>query len=105
MPNRIKVYYKITLYSQIFFVFLILFFLNGCEEFGALPKGIDFEKTKQSSNFDVKKKKFVNRNKGVFERMKKESGFWKNPRANLKNNFFFNTNQTEPISNSMARNR
>ena len=89
MHNIIKVYNKIKLYSQIFFVFSILFFLNGCEEFGALPKGIDFEKTKQSSNFDVEKKKFVNRNKGVFERMKKESGFWKNPRANLKNNFFF----------------
>ena len=77
MHNIIKVYNKIKLYSQIFFVFSILFFLNGCEEFGALPKGIDFEKTKQSSNFDAKKKKFVNRNKGVFERMKKSLVFGK----------------------------
>ena len=104
MPNTIKVYYKIKLYSQIFFVFSILFFLNGCEEFGALPKGIDFEKTKQSSNFDAEKMKFVNRNKGVFEIMKKESGFWKNPRANLKNNFFFNTNQTEPTTKLPEKN-
>ncbi len=97
-------YYSKNLIFKISFIFIILLIFNSCEEFGSLPKGIDFEKTKNSSNFDSVEEKFVNRKKNIFERMKKEAGFWRNPRENLKNNFFFNINQTEPISKLPEKN-
>ena len=69
---------------------------SGCDQFGSIPKDDDYLRMKKSSNYNIPEDKFVNQNSDVMENVKKNSGFWANPRKNMANNFFFNSNKTEP---------
>ena len=50
----------------------------------------------KSKNYDLNQDKFVNEEIGVIEKMKEEGSFWKKPLKNLKNNWFFSSNETNP---------
>ena len=69
---------------------------SGCDQFGSIPKDDDYLRMKKSSNYNIQEDKFVNQNSDVMENVKKNSGFWANPRKNMANNYFFNSNKTEP---------
>ena len=69
---------------------------SGCDQFGSIPKDDDYLRMKKSSNYNIPEDKFVNQNSDVMENVKKNSGFWANPRKNMANNYFFNSNKTEP---------
>ena len=69
---------------------------SGCDQFGSIPKDDDYLRMKKSSNYNIPEDKFVNQNPDVMENVKKNSGFWANPRKNMANNYFFNSNKTEP---------
>lgn len=75
---------------------IITFLISGCDQFGSIPKGDDYERMKESPNYNISEDKFLNQNPEVMNEMKKNSGFWANPRKNLANNFFFNSNITSP---------
>ncbi len=49
--------------------------LSGCEQFGAIPKGADHERVKQSENYDVADDRFVNRAAGIIDEMMDHAGF------------------------------
>lgn len=72
------------------------FLLSRCEQFGAVPSGADHHRMTESPNYDADRDMFVNETPGVIEEMFAHSGFWANPRKNLKNNFLFNPNTTTP---------
>ena len=75
---------------------ITIFLISGCDQFGSIPKGNDYERMKESPNYNISDDKFLNQNPEVMNEMKKNSGFWANPRKNLANNFFFNSNITSP---------
>ena len=70
--------------------------ISGCDQFGSIPKDDDYIRMKESPNYNISDDKFLNQNPKVMNEMKKNSGFWANPRKNLANNFFFNSNITSP---------
>ena len=75
---------------------ITIFFISGCDQFGSIPKDDDYIRMKESPNYNISHDKFLNQNPKVMNEMKKNSGFWANPRKNLANNFFFNSNITSP---------
>ena len=70
--------------------------LSRCEQFGAIPSGPDHKRMTESPNYNTDQDMFVNEVPGVIEEMLAHSGFWANPRKNLKNNFLFNPNTATP---------
>ena len=88
-----------TLKNQLKFslcVIMMILQFSGCDQFGSIPKDDDYLRMKKSSNYNIPEDKFVNRNSNVMENMRQNSGFWANPRKNMANNYFFNSNKTEP---------
>ena len=77
-------------------VIIMILQFSGCDQFGSIPKDDDYLRMKKSSNYNIPEDKFVNQNSDVMENVKKNSGFWANPRKNMANNYFFNSNKTEP---------
>ena len=77
-------------------VIIMILQFSGCDQFGSIPKDDDYLRMKKSSNYNIPEDKFVNQNSDVMENVKKNSGFWANPRKNMANNYFFNSNITEP---------
>ena len=77
---------------------LILLFITGCDQFGAIPNKDDHLRMQESSNYSKLEDQFLNQNPRAFKEMQKKSGFWSNPKKNLSNNFFFNSNVTKPES-------
>ena len=77
-------------------VIIMILQFSGCDQFGSIPKDDDYLRMKKSSNYNIPEDKFVNQNSEVMENVKKNSGFWANPRKNMANNYFFNSNITEP---------
>ena len=75
---------------------ITIFSISGCDQFGSIPKDDDYIRMKESPNYNISHDKFLNQNPKVMNEMKKNSGFWANPRKNLANNFFFNSNITSP---------
>ena len=75
---------------------ITIFLISGCDQFGSIPKDDDYIRMKESPNYNISHDKFLNQNPKVMNEMKKNSGFWANPRKNLANNFFFNSNITSP---------
>ena len=75
---------------------ITIFLISGCDQFGSIPKDDDYIRMKESPNYNISDDKFLNQNPKVMNEMKKNSGFWANPRKNLANNFFFNSNITSP---------
>lgn len=75
---------------------ITIFLISGCDQFGSIPKDDDYIRMKESPNYNISDDKFLNQNPKVMNEMKKNSGFWVNPRKNLANNFFFNSNITSP---------
>ena len=75
---------------------ITIFLISGCDQFGSIPKDDDYKRMKESPNYSISEDKFLNQNPEVMNEMKKNSGFWANPRKNLANNFFFNSNITSP---------
>ena len=80
------------------FGMLILLFITGCDQFGAIPTKDDHLRMQESSNYSKLEDQFLNQNPRAFKEMQKKSGFWSNPKKNLSNNFFFNSNVTKPES-------
>ena len=80
------------------FVILTLLFLTGCDQFGAIPTKDDHLRMQESSNYSKTEDQLLNQNPRAFKEMQKKSGFWSNPKKNLSNNFFFNSNVTKPES-------
>ena len=87
---RIK-YFKFLVYGS-----LITSLITGCDELGSIPTKDDHLRMRKSSNYSKLEDKFLNENPSAFKEMRKTSGFWSNPKKNLSNNFFFNSNTTEP---------
>ena len=79
-------------------VICLLIFNTGCEQFGSVPKGSRLELISQSNNYDKKLSQFVNLRPRILETMGVGHGFWTNPLKRLTHNFFFNRNQTEPLT-------
>jgi len=75
---------------------ITIFSISGCDQFGSIPKDDDYIRMKESPNYNISHDKFLNQNPKVMNEMKKNSSFWANPRKNLANNFFFNSNITSP---------
>ena len=75
---------------------ITIFLISGCDQFGSIPKDDNYKRMKESPNYSISEDKFLNQNPEVMNEMKKNSGFWANPRKNLANNFFFNSNITSP---------
>ena len=78
------------------FSILSILFLTSCEQFGNIPSGEYKLSLVKSKNYDLNQDKFVNEEIGVIEKMKEEGSFWKKPLKNLKNNWFFSSNETNP---------
>lgn len=74
--------------------------LSRCEQFGAVPTGLDHQKMTESPNYNTNQDIFVNEDPNVIEEMLAHSGFWANPRKNLTNNFLFNSNTPTPQSSA-----
>ena len=70
--------------------------LSQCEQFGAVPTGLDHQRMTESPNYNTDQDIFVNEDPKVIEEMLAHSGFWANPRKNLTNNFLFNSNTPTP---------
>ena len=87
LKNKLKFSLSVT---------IMIFQFSGCDQFGSVPKDDDYLRMKESSNYNIPKDKFINQNSEVMENMRKNSGFWANPRKNMANNYFFNSNKTEP---------
>ena len=87
LKNKLKFSLSVT---------IMIFQFSGCDQFGSIPKDDDYLRMKKSSNYNIPKDKFINQNPEVMENMRKNSGFWANPRKNMANNYFFNSNKTEP---------
>ena len=79
-----------------FSVILSFLFLSGCEQLGNIPKGSYKNSLIKSNNYNLNEDKFVNEEKGIINRMRKEGSFWKKPIENFKNNWFFSSNETRP---------
>ena len=77
-------------FTLILYVIFVIFQVSGCDEFGAIPKDNDYLRMKESPNYNISEDKFLNQNSEIIKEMKKNSGFWANPRKNMANNFFFN---------------
>ena len=80
MKKSIKLKNKFIL---ILYVILISFQLSSCDQFGSIPKNNDYLRMKESPNYNIPKNKFLNQNSEIIEEMKKNSGFWANPRKNM----------------------
>ena len=93
------------MFKKILYLFLIIvsllsilsiFLLTSCEQFGNIPSGEYKLSLIKSNNYDLNQDKFINEKKGVIDKMREEGGFWKKPIKNLKNNWFFSSNETRP---------
>ncbi len=73
-------------------------FLTSCEQLGSLPSGTIKEKIEVSPNFDRNRSEFVNRRPDVVRNMGEGHGFWSDPLRRIQHNFFFNNNETKPLS-------
>ena len=70
--------------------------LTSCEQFGNIPSGEYKLSLTKSKNYDLNQDKFVNEEKGIIKKMREEGSFWKKPIKNMKNNWFFSSNETRP---------
>ena len=94
MFNKIEV----TRNSFCRFVFsaFLLVIMGGCDQVGENPKDVHLKIVQSSPNYDMARKKFVNRRADIMENMGDDTSFWDDPIGRLRNNFFFNSNQTSP---------
>ena len=94
MFNKIEV----TRYSIFRFLFsaFLLVILGGCDQLGENPKDVHLKIVQASPNYDMASKKFVNRRADIMETMGGDNSFWDDPIGRLRNNFFFNSNETSP---------
>ena len=74
----------------------VLAMLMGCDQVGQNPKDVHLKIIQSSPNYDMASKKFVNRRPNIMENMGDDSSFWDDPMGRLRNNFFFNSNETSP---------
>jgi len=85
--------------NQLFVYILVIFSiysLLGCSQLGENPSGPYLEELKKSPNYSIENKRFKNRRENLFEEIREEDSFWKNPRKRFSNNMLFNSNQTVP---------
>ena len=75
---------------------LSILLLTSCEQFGNIPSGEYKLSLTKSKNYDLNQDKFVNEEKGIIKKMREEGSFWKKPIKNMKNNWFFSSNETRP---------
>ena len=94
MFNKIEV----TRNSFCRFVFsaFLLVIMGGCDQVGENPKDVHLKIVQSSPNYDMARKKFVNRRADIMENMGDDISFWDDPIGRLRNNFFFNSNETSP---------
>ena len=78
------------------FSILSILFLTSCEQFGNIPSGEYKLSLTKSENYDLNQDKFVNEKKGIIKKMREEGSCWKKPIKNMKNNWFFSSNETRP---------
>ena len=90
-----KILYLCLMIASLLSILSILF-LTSCEQFGNIPSGEYKLSLTKSENYDLNQDKFVNEEIGIIEKMKEEGSFWKKPLKNLKNNWFFSSNETNP---------
>ena len=74
----------------------VLAMLMGCDQVGQNPKDVHLKIVQSSPNYNMASKKFVNRRPNIMENMGDDSSFWDDPMGRLRNNFFFNSNETSP---------
>ena len=70
--------------------------LTGCEQFGAIPRGVHLETVKQSPHWDDHRDIFVNRRPDILDTMNVGQRFLADPLGLDEPNFLFNSNQTRP---------
>jgi len=94
MFNKIEV----TRNSFCRFVFsaFLLVIMGGCDQVGENPKDVHLKIVQSSPNYDMARKKFVNRRADIMENMGDDISFWDDPIGRLRNNFFINSNETSP---------
>ena len=94
MFNKIEV----TRNSFCRFVFsaFLLVIMGGCDQVGENPKDVHLKIVQSSPNYDMARKKFVNRRADIMENMGDDTSFWDDPIGRLRNNFFINSNETSP---------
>ena len=78
--------------NKSFLIILIFsFFLASCSQFGENPSGDHLEKIKLSTNYDIEKERFKNRNENIIIKMNEKVSFW-----NMTKAFLFNSSETVP---------
>lgn len=94
MFNKIEV----TRNSFCRFVFsaFLLVIMGGCDQVGENPKDVHLKIVQSSPNYNMARKKFVNRRADIMENMGDDISFWDDPIGRLRNNFFINSNETSP---------
>ena len=70
--------------------------LTGCEQFGAIPKGVYLEEVEASPQYDLERSIFVNRRPDILDTMNVGARFFADPFGKDEPNFLFNSNETVP---------
>ena len=92
----IKRWRKTALVSMFMLIALAITGLTGCEQFGAIPKGVYLEEIKSSPQYDLDRSIFVNRRPDILDTMNVGERFLADPFGNDEPNFLFNSNETVP---------